>query len=393
MSQAQRVQPDIEFIRELRAVGGDSLKQCYQCATCSVACPISPQENPFPRKEMIWAQWGLKDKLMRDPDVWLCYNCGGCSDLCPRGAKPADLMSALRNMAYQRLAEPSIFAKWMSSPKYLPILIAIPAVIWAIIWLIMASINFGGMFNGGMFPQGEIIYGKIFYGDFTIDPVFIVVVFFVLFTFYKGVMNLIKELKPDGTTLVLGKQKHWIRCLIDVLFGGIMTHNKFTDCGTDTEKSARKIGHMTLFYSFVFLFIVTSFIFVCHWGGRLPWLSFMYIETPLPLYHPIKILALVGMIMMFVGLGYLTVRRKNLDKSKFVSNYYDWYLLGVIWVVAVTGGLSLFFRLADWVVPAYSVYYLHLISVFMLFFYLPWSKLGHLVYRTAAITYVRYIGR
>ena len=33
------------------------------------------------------------------------------------------------------------------------------------------------------------------------------------------------------------------------------------------------------------------------------------------------------------------------------------------------------------------------LAVFMLFAYLPWSKLGHLVYRTAAITYVRYKGR
>jgi quinone-modifying oxidoreductase subunit QmoC len=42
---------------------------------------------------------------------------------------------------------------------------------------------------------------------------------------------------------------------------------------------------------------------------------------------------------------------------------------------------------------AYSMYYIHLISVFMLIAYLPWTKLGHLVYRTAALTYARYMGR
>ena len=33
------------------------------------------------------------------------------------------------------------------------------------------------------------------------------------------------------------------------------------------------------------------------------------------------------------------------------------------------------------------------VSIFMLIAYLPWSKLGHLVYRTTALIYARYIGR
>ena len=61
------VAPDLQFIRNLKEFGGDTLKSCYQCATCSVVCPISTDDNPFPRKEMIWAQWGMKDKLVTDP--------------------------------------------------------------------------------------------------------------------------------------------------------------------------------------------------------------------------------------------------------------------------------------------------------------------------------------
>lgn len=393
MAQTHRIQPDIDFIRELRAAGGDSVKQCFQCATCSVACPISPQTNPYPRKEMIWAQWGLKDKLMHDPDIWLCYNCGGCSDLCPRGAKPGDVMAALRNMAYQRLTEPTIIGKWMSLPRFLPILIAIPAVLFALFWMLMYAVNFQGNFTNGMFPTGPIVYGKIFYGDYIIDPTFIAVMGFVLFSFYKGVKNLIAEIGPKGTTMILGPKKSIWCCLLEVLFGEVMTHKKFTDCGDDCEKNARKIGHMSLFYAFVALACATGLIAAGHWLGRIPGLDIIYVDTPLPLYHPIKIIANVGMILMLVGLSYLTIRRKALDTAKHVSNYYDWYLLGIIWAVGLTGMFAQMFRLADLTVLGYSVYYLHLITVFMLFAYLPWSKLGHLVYRTAALTYVRYIGR
>ena len=393
MAQPVRIEPDVQFIRELQAAGGESLKKCYQCATCSVACPISPTDNPYPRKEMIWAQWGLKDRLLSDPDIWLCHNCGGCSDLCPRGAKPADLMSAMRNMAYKNLVTPASIGEWMSSAKYLHILIGIPAVIFAVLWAFMASINFHGNFDGSFFPKGKIVFSKIFYGDFIIDPLFIAVMLFVLFTFYKGVKNLIASIGPKGSVMFLGKRKPWWQCLIEVITCEIIPHTKFAECGTEQEKVSRKIGHMSLLFGFIALAVVTGTIALGHWGGRIPGLGFIYIDTPLPLYHPIKLLANVGMILLLVGLTFLTMRRNSLDASKQTSSFYDWYLLGVIWAVAITGMFSQFLRLADLVVPAYLMYYLHLISVFMLFAYLPWSKLGHLVYRTAAITYVRYMGR
>jgi len=394
MAQPLRIEPDVQFIRELRAAGGESLKKCYQCATCSVVCPISPANDPYPRKEMIWAQWGLKDKLESDPDVWLCHNCGQCSDMCPRGAKPADLMSAMRNMAYQKLIPGSTIGTWMSSPKGLPMLIGIPAVIFAVIWAFMAAINFGGWYGAGsIFPTGTIKMGKIFYGDYTIDPLFIAVTIFVLVSFYRGVKNLITAIGPQGTTMMLGKKKGLLTCLLEVIFLEIMPHSKFADCGDAKEKKSRQIGHMCLIFGFISLAIVTGTIALGHWGGRIPGLEIIYIETPLALTNPIKILANVGMVLLLVGLTMLTLRRREIDPAKQTSNFYDWYLLVVIWVVTLTGMFTQFFRLADLAVPAYLVYYLHLVSVFMLIAYLPWSKLGHLVYRTAVITYIRYMGR
>ncbi|MGJ3521573.1 quinone-interacting membrane-bound oxidoreductase complex subunit QmoC [Nitratidesulfovibrio sp. D1] len=383
MAQPVRIQPDLEFVKELQAVGGESLKKCYQCATCSVACPISPTNNPYPRKEMVWASWGLKDKLLTDVDIWLCHNCGTCSDLCPRGAKPGDLLAALRNMTYARLTQPSIVGKWLSSPQYLPILIAIPAILWAVVWMIMAGVN------GSVFPEGEIVYGKLFPGDFTIDPIFILTFFTAVGILWKGTKNLLASFQPEGRTMMLGKTKHWTLHLIDVILEEVVTHSKFKDCGAD--KSDRKVGHMTLMYAFIILAIVTGVVAVGHWGGKV--IPAIEIHTPMPLTFPVKILANIGAVMLLIGLAVLTVRRRALDPMKTGSSYYDWYLLGVIWVVAVTGVLCELLRLAGIAPVAYSMYYLHLVAVWMLFAYLPWSKLGHLVYRTAALTYVRAMGR
>ena len=129
MADKYLVEPDVGFIKEIEEYGGGSLKKCFQCATCSVACPISPDTKPFPRKEMIAASWGLKDKLVGNGDIWLCHNCGDCSTLCPRGAKPGDVLSAVRAYAVSEYATPKVVAKAVQDPKKLPMLLAIPAII------------------------------------------------------------------------------------------------------------------------------------------------------------------------------------------------------------------------------------------------------------------------
>jgi len=106
MADRYLIEPDVNFINEVAGLGGEDLKKCFQCATCSVACPISPDNKPFPRKEMIAASWGLKDKLVGNGDVWLCHNCGDCSTLCPRGAKPGDVLAAVRQYTITEYATP-----------------------------------------------------------------------------------------------------------------------------------------------------------------------------------------------------------------------------------------------------------------------------------------------
>ena len=65
-----QIEPDLDFIRTPKA-GAESFKKCFQCGTCAATCGLSPDTHPFPRKEMAWAAWGMRDRLLRDPDVWL----------------------------------------------------------------------------------------------------------------------------------------------------------------------------------------------------------------------------------------------------------------------------------------------------------------------------------
>ena len=50
MNQTVAVQPDLEFKRTVLGLDAGDLGACYQCGTCSVVCPISTDDDPFPRK-------------------------------------------------------------------------------------------------------------------------------------------------------------------------------------------------------------------------------------------------------------------------------------------------------------------------------------------------------
>src|SRR5512139_686806 len=122
----QLINTDMNFIKDVLASGGGDLMKCYQCGTCSVVCNPTPEERPFPRKEMLYAQWGMRDKLMRDPDIWLCHQCSDCTFYCPRGAKPGEVLGALRKLAIAEYSFPQLFRKAAGGPKYLLLLFTMP---------------------------------------------------------------------------------------------------------------------------------------------------------------------------------------------------------------------------------------------------------------------------
>ncbi len=117
MSEATVIKPDLKFVNEIIKGGGESLKKCYQCATCSVVCNVTPEGNPFPRKEMVLAQWGQKDKLIASADVWLCHQCSDCTAYCPRGAKPGEVLNAIRKQSIKEVALVPLFAKIANGPE------------------------------------------------------------------------------------------------------------------------------------------------------------------------------------------------------------------------------------------------------------------------------------
>lgn len=385
------VQPDVEFIRTLKEAGGDTLKKCYQCATCSVMCPLSTDGNPFPRKEMIWAQWGMREKLINDPDVFLCHQCGDCTANCPRGAKPGDVMGAIRAYAYTHYGWPKPLAKLASNEKGLPFLVGIPVLVIFVMWLL----------SGGMHvPTHEEFarYGYThFFGHWDFKwyakNIFFIVLIMVpslglgLFSAWKGLSSMWKTMKKEA-----GLNSDW-RPSAQQFVGQflwpsvveILQHKRFNECGTHLD---RVRGHLPLMLSFVGLFIVTIWSLIKQDVLGLIWPS---LHGPLPLTDPFKILANISAIAFIFGIAVLWSNRKKAEAELNTQvTFYDWFLIWEIAAVGITGIASELFRWAGMPVVGYMIYFLHLVSVMMLFLYLPYTKLAHLLYRTTAYTFEKY---
>jgi quinone-modifying oxidoreductase subunit QmoC len=191
------VDPDLDFIRELSKRGGNLYKKCMQCGTCSATCQISPDIKPFPSKEMAWATWGMKDRLLRDPDVWLCFHCNDCSTRCPRGARPGDVLSAVRQESVIYHSFPRFLGRWVNKPKYSPLLLAIPIILLSAALYVKNPIeNWLGISNF----TGE----RIIFNYSNLLPHWLLNTFFTLLTLLVvgvmiiGVKRFWRELKAAG---------------------------------------------------------------------------------------------------------------------------------------------------------------------------------------------------
>lgn len=367
------IEPDLDFIAQIKSGSGLNLKKCYQCATCSVVCTISHDDQPFPRKEMLYASWGLKDKLIANPDIWLCYNCGDCSTLCPRGARPGDVLNTLRKMSIGEYSKPAAMHQLFDDSRKLPWLFIVPALIIIIMGFVTGLMNLS--------PGGDRIVFAHFFPVPLIEMIFIPLSLGVTLVFFLGIRRFLKDMRLTyaGMGKTVPASIDFKRFLITIItqLPAIIRHERFSTC---SENKGRKISHMMVAFSFASLaFVAGVFVFA---------LYVLNSHGPYDQVNPVKILANVSGIALIVG-SLLLIRERRANAGQ-INGYFDWYLLGLAFFLGITGMLTQVLRLANIPWAAFSMYFIHLLFAFNLVAFLPYTKLAHLVYRTVAIAFYHY---
>lgn len=375
-------EPDLQFTKDLIAAGAGDLKKCYQCATCSVACRISPDNSPYPRKEMIWAQWGLKDRLLNDPDVWLCHQCNDCSTQCPRGANPGDVLKAVRKMNIQENSWPSFLGKLVGTPGMFVLAAGIPIVI----VLLIVSIS-----GGWTFPTGPVKYSShsIAHPDGflflpAIQVIFTAALIFSVISLIMSLKSYWNQLNSGNPVGITGSGKGFVPSLIESL-QEILPHTTFKDCEANNIRYA---AHLLAFWGMIGLFVTTAIV-----AFNFDILGLKPPSQNGPGTIPIKLLGNVSAIAFVLGLAIMLVRRLTAPDQTGTSAYFDWFFLLIIAGAGASGLLTELSRWAGLIGPTYTLYVIHLMFVLALLLYLPFSKFAHLGYRTVAIAWSKSVGR
>ena len=89
--------PFKDIVEEIKELGGDATKYCYQCGKCDTVCPWNKVTTFSMRKLIREATFGIPEVELEE--VWRCTTCGKCPKECPRDVKQIDDVVAIRRMA------------------------------------------------------------------------------------------------------------------------------------------------------------------------------------------------------------------------------------------------------------------------------------------------------
>lgn len=92
---------DLSFARKIEEVSGANFERCYQCLTCSSACPVAYTMDYTPNQIIRMVQFGMRDRALRSSTIWICLSCQACEARCPNEIDIIKVMDALRLQSWE----------------------------------------------------------------------------------------------------------------------------------------------------------------------------------------------------------------------------------------------------------------------------------------------------
>jgi quinone-modifying oxidoreductase subunit QmoC len=351
--------PDSSFLKPY-CLDLATLQACLQCGACTATCDLAGEEGLFPRRQVTFVRLGLQDRLAADQDIWHCYGCTECSSQCPSNAKPASIMSALRQFATDRFACPRVMARVVNNWRSFWLVYMVTAA------FLVAMIAATGAFSPG---PGPLRYAGMI-PDSALIPVFSVLTVLPLIAIAVGASRAWRAWY-DGSLWatrprILGRS-------IQRAAAEILAHRKFSTC---KERRLRPWAHRAVLFSVLGLAAISGVISLLLLAGR---------AYPLSMGNPLKLLSNVFAALLIGGTSYFLLSRVKDASRGNRSTFFDWAFIVNVLLAGVTGVATELLRVADVRAWAYPVYFVHLVIVLALAVTLPYTKLAHAVYRVLAV--------
>lgn len=360
---AYRVNPDLAD--DLSSFGVGNANKCFNCGNCTAVCQLTGADDLFPRRTIRNIQLGLEERLLSQPDPWLCYYCGGCSDTCPREAEPGELMMVARRWLTSRYDWTGISRLLYRSKVAEVVLLLLLA--FAVLAAFVLPADFGFRLLA-QHPEGwQGVDLELFAPRHVVhlfDLVFAgVLSFFLLSNAARFFVWNARGIKAPLST--------WLIKLWD--FGvHFATQKRWTRCDSQ-RKTTHWLRHLLLVTAYGTMFIMVVVFLDPFQVGDDGW----HWTSLLGYYATLILLGATSWMMLDRWRA-----REPIHKN---SHSTDWLFLVLLFLTALTGILLHAARLADLAAPTYLMYVVHLmVAVPMLAIEVPFGKWAHLLYRPLA---------
>jgi ferredoxin len=357
-----KADPAVREEIKLFSTGTGNPEVCFQCGNCTAVCPLSKDDNVFPRKTIRNIQLGLKDRLMESSEPWLCYYCGDCSATCPRDANPGELMMGARRYLTSRYDWTGLSRRLYLSPAWeLGALAVVASGVFLAFYL-------GGAFGrmGGAHVSGNTFapVAGVHYGDWALAGI---LSFLLLTNAWRMAGFLLRKDKELEISL-----SDWTGRLKEFILH-FFTQKRWATCG-EGGTNLRWVKHLLLVSGYLTMMLLVIVL--------LPWFQRDGMEwhwTALPGYFA------TGVLLFYTTDAILGRLRKEEQLHKWTHET-DWGFLILLFFTALTGILMHLSRLLDLPRPTYYMYVIHLmVAVPMLVVEVPFGKWAHLMYRPLAV--------
>jgi nitrate reductase gamma subunit len=321
----------------------------------------------------------MKDELLGSKELWLCFNCGDCSETCPQQAEPANLMAAARCYAVAHYAPLRIGELFCRTPLLGGMIASLMVMFFG---LYMVSER------QAMAPEALRLFGFIPYEVIHRAGLAVMILLGLVsaVTILTMATRIARTNHLSYRNFFRGSRMNGLQAFWDAVLVQSLGQKRYReDCETPENRKrwwrSKWFVHAATMWGFLGLLLATILDYL------LAALNVKATGTFVPLWYPTRLVGTLSGLLFMYGVTVLLYKRvKGVDKAHRSSRPSDWLFLVLLSLSGLTGfviEIALYLPGA----PAWSywMFVFHVALSITLLLLLPFTKFAHAIYRTMAL--------
>ncbi len=372
-----RVDPTI--LTELKSFGAVGAEKCTNCGNCTAICPMSTEDEHFPRYMIRLAQLGMKDELLGSKELWMCYNCGDCSETCPQQTEPANFMAAARCYAVTHYAPLKIGDLFCKKPLLGGFIAVLMVLFFGIFFYAERQTIATDSLKLFDFIPRDLIH--------TAGLAVIILIGLVsLVTIFNMLTRIARVNNVSFRNFLNGSRMNWMQAFWDAVVIQSLAQKRYREKCEPSQNHvkwylSKWFVHAATMWGFLGLLLATALNFL------LDILGIKATGTFVPLWYPTRLIGTLSGLLFMYGVMVLLVKRwRAIDKAHSFSRPSDWIFLALLWFSGVSGFIiEIALYLPGAPTWGYWMFIFHMSVSLVLLLLLPFTKFAHAIYRIVAL--------